>query len=256
MLLSPDDRGLVTVFNSVAGVTVSVHGRVLTPDGKVAVIQGDIVPAATRAAVTASIELTEGWLLSLRVTTASTIRRGQCFVRVELQRGIGGAVYTDATLINDYVHLGYQPTWPNSRSFHNLEGPGILRSINVATPAAGVEWSQTVPTGARWVVRAGNSVFTASGAVANRSPAIVFDDGATILYTASVDTFRTAGQGATPQLGPVFKGASVDNAGFVVPMGSLMALFAGWRIRSITGSIQAADTWTLIQLLVEEWIEP
>lgn len=256
MALTGNDRGLITAFNSVAGVTVSIFGRVLGTDGKLHEIQQDFAPAATRAAVTQSWEPGDGFLLSLMVTVSGTVKRGQCYVRVDLQRGLQTAPLIYDTLIADYVYTGYRPFWPFGRTSPPTEGPGMLRSIQVTNPAAGADWNQTVPTGARWRVLTGNFLFTASAAVANRFPAIIFDDGVNELYATAWDNAVTAGTAPRVSLGPQRYVATNDgNSQAIAYIGNL-ALFAGWRVRSLTTAIQAADQWSAINLLVEEWIEP
>lgn len=256
MRLTGNDRGLLTAFNSVTGAVVSLFSRILTFDGKLVEVQQDFTPAATRAAVTQSWEPGDGYLLSLMLQTTSTVRRGQLYCRVDLQRGLQAVPLVYATLINDYVHLGYRPTWPFGKQISPTEGPGVLRSVNIANPAAGADWSVTVPTGARWSIRGGTFTFVAGAAAGNRFARIVFDDGAVILHNTGLDQTLVATNARVMSLAPVeyVPVADANDAFVLAPLP--MPLFAGWRMRSTTSGILAADQWSNIQMLVEEWIEP
>ncbi len=256
MRLTGNDRGLLTCYNSVSGAVVSLFSRILSVDGKLVEVQQDFTPAATRAAVTQPWEPGDGFLLSLMLQTTSAVKRGQLYCRVDLQRGLQTVPLIYATLLNDYVHLGYRPTWPFAVQQAPTSGPGVLRSINVGNPAAGADWVQTVPTGARWRLLSVIATF-ATGAAA-RNVSIVLDDGATTYFqqgnggvTQAATTTQTYNYAAGLVMsGTAGSGASLNSA----PLPIWAILPAGHRIRSAVAG--GTDQWSAIQLLVEEWIEP
>lgn len=125
----------------------------------------------------------------------------------------------------------------------NLVAANLLTVTTGPDPAAGAEWSQTVPVGESWQINSIRFSLTTSAVVANRIPSITFDNGVTVFaryasaasqaaslttsYTASVDTPSTALLGtevviAIPRI--------------IIP--------SGYRIRSVTTAIDVADDYT------------
>lgn len=256
MRLTGNDRGLLTCYNSVAGATVSLFSRILTFDGKLVEVQQDFSPAATRAAVTQPWEPGDGYLLSLMLATTSTVRRGQLYCRVDLQRGLQTTPLIYATLLNDYVHLGYRPTWPFAVQSAPTAGAGMLRSLNLANPAAGTDWAQSVPTGARWRLRGGTATLVTAVAAGTRQVALIVDDGATTLFTIEAATTQAPSLTQIYSLipGDTLTTLIATQLPVLIPLD--LQLFAGWRIRTSTTTIAGADQWSGINFLVEEWLEP
>jgi hypothetical protein len=129
-----------------------------------------------------------------------------------------------------------------------------IKNIVVSNPAAGADWVQTVPSGKRWRVMTGNFQLATSATVANRFPAIVFDDGVNQFYATAWDNAIVA---STPvakiSLGPQrYVAVNDGNAQTIAYIGNLI-LSPGMRVRSNTTSIQVGDQWSNIFLLVEEW---
>jgi hypothetical protein len=138
--------------------------------------------------------------------------------------------------------------------FGKSEGPGTLRSVAGAAPAAGADISDTVPTGARWQLLSFATSLTTSGTVANRAPLWTFDDGANVVYRVSGNINQTASttwnydgmQGfGTPLIAQVLA--------LAVALPANNRLGSGYRIKTVTGAIQAADQWAATQYSVLEW---
>ncbi len=254
--IGQEDWASVTAYNAVAGATFSVFLRILTPQGIVVPFEDDYSPAATRAAVTNDRPLTEGYLLSATVRTTSAVKRGQLYCQLQLRRNGPPAGVLYHTFISDYVHLGYAPFWPAATQRGPTEGPGILRSFNVPNPAAGADWAQAVPTGARWRLVSLQATLSTSVVVANRNPGLVFDDGANIFWSAPSQRISAASSALAyswGNQGVVALTTASTGSGDTMPP---EYLFAGFRVRATTVALQAADQWSGINLLVEEWIEP
>ena len=116
----------------------------------------------------------------------------------------------------------------------------------VASPAAGADWSTTVPAGHLWRLFSVTAQLVTSAAVANRQPVLVLGDGtnpfayltapavqaagATVIYTwANVDTFVALGArqvAALPDL----------------------ELPPGWTIGVATALLDAADQWSAVRI--------
>ncbi len=132
----------------------------------------------------------------------------------------------------------------------NLVRP-TAQPIVVPNPAAGADWVQTVPAGQRWRVMTGNFTLTTSAVVANRFPAIIFDDGVNQFYATAWDNAIAANTAPRISLGPQRYVALNDgNSQSMAYIGNLV-IPAGARVRSVTTSMQAGDQWSAITLLIE-----
>jgi hypothetical protein len=100
-------------------------------------------------------------------------------VTVDLVRGPGAVGGVTATLLQGPVSSLQRIAWPGSLLLSSLDVAGILRSITGTDPAAGAEISETVPTGARWRLRALAATLVTSATVANRTVSLRVDDGTT-----------------------------------------------------------------------------
>src|SRR2546427_10496511 len=78
--VTEDHELRLSVLNALAGVIVTVRGRVLDGDGRFVPFADTLTPASDRTVSTKTIRLTKGWLLSASVfvTTGAPIT-GQTF---------------------------------------------------------------------------------------------------------------------------------------------------------------------------------
>lgn len=246
----------VRSFNAAAGVALQLEGRLLTPDGEIIPIAGPMVTTTDRLAQTATHAIGAGWIQGLQVrATAGSPRVGQCFVVVELVRGQTGAFQSLGTLLQGYVTDTTPLAWPGTPLRPSAEGPGVIRSITGTDPAAGAEWSETVPTNARWRLFGVTAPLVTDATVANREFVLTIDDGAAIVAEVPAGTVQAASLTRRYSfLRNVQRGVGVsdDTIGGPVPDAILMG---GYRIRSVTINLAGGDNWGAPQLWVEEWIE-
>jgi len=212
--------------------------------------------ASARALQQFQFSLSEGYLLGVVVAILGAIpRKGQCYVQVFLSRApIGGGIDL-VPLISNYISGEFSPGWPLGSPQQSVDGAGVIRSVQQANPAAGADFTITVPTGARWRVQALRANLTTSAAVANRTVQTVVDDGVNTNFIGPFLTAQTAGQslGYTAYPGGGNPYTILTEQGSPLPSPTVM--FAGARIRSLTANLQAADQWSLIFIDVEEWLE-
>jgi hypothetical protein len=187
--------------------------------------------------------------------SAGGLVRGQCFCYAEIVRPQTSAGVGFFTLLADYVTNAATLGWPGGAIRQSVEGPGFLRSISVGNPAAGAEWSLTVPTNARWRVQAANSLFTASAGVANRVPECNLDDGANSFFIGEPNSVVVALGAPQVTFASTVPTAVANVADVTASIPSPAYLLAGHRINSRTLNIQAADQYSAIFVNVEEWIE-
>jgi len=257
LYIGPHEALIVDTWSSTAPAALAIMARVLTPGGQVHTSRWSHTPNTDRTRATTYHPLEEGFLLSVTVdATAAAYRRGHCWCQVGLQVGEGATGVPHAQLIADYVTGAARLAWPGGQLHSSVEGPGLIRSITGADPAAGAEISQTVPTGARWRLSSLWARLTTSVTAANRYARLLVDDGSNWLWlsdpaaahVASTTISYVAGQGA-PRLDNVYATRS-----WAFPVNVLLG--AGYRIQTATANLDAGDDWEAPQLLVEEWLEP
>jgi hypothetical protein len=257
LYVTNDDQLRVTVFNALASVIVTVRGRLRGSDGITRPFVEVITPTSDRVASSKIVRLSEGWLSNvLVVVSTGAPLTGQTFTRISIVRGEGTPALEVAVLAAGYVTAQQPIAWPGSPVLNSLDGAGVLRSIAGATPAAGAEVSEAVPTGARWEVLAFTFHWVTAVTVANRACSLVLDDGATVYFrnedpavtVASTTLDKTYSQGQSL----IWNGAATVRHGNL-PVSN--RLIAGHRVRTSTAQIQAADQYSAVQYLVREWIE-
>lgn len=134
-------------------------------------------------------------------------------------------------------------------------GPGHIRILSLANPAAGAEYpQQTVPAGVRWKLRSFNGILTTGVAVANRSlellPTFKGANSSRIFAGDVMVGSSTYYIGAARDLTPV---SSTISRGFAFPD---IWLTAGDTITFTTRNLQGADDYGTGNLFVEEWVYP
>jgi hypothetical protein len=256
--LTGEDSLRVKSFSSASGVTLTITGRVLRPDAAPVPLSERHVPNSNRTVATTFHPLGEGWLLGLEVlATAGAPSFGSVWVAVDLVRGTASQAQVLQSLCFTYLTANVPASFPYAQTMTPLDGPGNFRSIQVASPAAGAEFSQTVPTNARWeLVSVQAQLVTAVGG-GNRLARLIIDDGANNLVVvpalsaqaASLTVGYSWGQG---QGGPVIAN---DTAFFSGPFPNDAYLPASSRVRSSTNGIAGGDQWSAINMMVREWLD-
>lgn len=254
--LTGEEALRLTSFANVGGLTLTVTGRILRPDNTIARINFTHTPSSSRVAATTIVSLSEGWLLGLTVrASAGAPAFGQVWANLELGNSLGATFAVDQTLGYGFLTANTPFAWLASVNTLPLDGPGNLRSITGTTPAAGAEISETAPTGARWKLLAIRSQLVCSATVATRTPSLSLDDGANEFFrtqdldgvTASSSFGFSWGAGLA---GPVLS----NNNTLQQSLPTEVLLSGGFRFRTKTPGIQAADQWSAPQYLVREWM--
>lgn len=256
LYLPPGTAARITSYNAASGVRVSLQGWILGTDGVPRPFALTHAPNTDRTLATDTVVLGDGWLLCAHVVaTAGSPRRGQCFVRVQLTLGHSSISDAFATVLQGYVVDTLGLAFPGSPVSLSTDGPGVIRTVTGTNPAAGAEFSETVPTNARWRLISLYAQLVTGAAVANREPALVIDDGATNVHASAVHTSQAASL-THQHVWSINNQRAAMNVHTVhpapLPDGILMG---GYRIRSSTANIQAADDYAAPLMLVEEWIE-
>lgn len=252
-----EDNLRINTWNALAGVVLTISVRFLNTRGEIVPYVYTHTPNTNRTKATSDFPLGIGFPLNVQIIASSGAPiLGQTYAQVQIIRGLGGNTTTLATLLSNYVTSTQTIAWPGSPVVSSLEGAGALRSITGAVPAAGAEISETVPTGARWELLTFKFIMTCSVAVANRVPNLTVDDGALIFGTVPSYSTLVASAASTISYEPGASAAINANSSFVAsPLPIGLKLAAGFRIRTNSNGIQAADQFSAVQYLVREWIE-
>lgn len=245
--------GVQANFNN---ATVNFGLRWLMPDGTI--IPQIVTVIAPTAGVIQLLQqaVPEGFLLTASMFSPTNLGAGQwIFGTVALLRGgIQGANTFDEIMAGYVGHL-FSPSWPEWLPQRASDGAGQIVSIATGNPAAGADFSITVPTGRRWNVLCLRAVLNASAAVANRNVALLLDDGANTFFVLQSIAAVTANQNerivASADLPYVNDNVNTQT----IPFPSPTILVSGYHIKSLTANLQAADQWTNIQLVVQEWLD-
>lgn len=250
------DRLRLTTFGSLASVVLAVEGRMLDVSGHPRPFSRPHTPSSDRTAVETLIDLGEGFLLNVAIrATTGAPRRGQVYAILEVVRGLGATVQAVGVLWEGYVTATTPAGWPGTPASSSSEGPGVIRAVSGTNQGAGTDWTETVPTNARWRLLGLRTLLSTDATVANRFARFHVDDGTNVIWhsdppaaqTASLTWAYAVGDGS-PRL------AVVDlAANWAMPRD--LHLMGGFRLRAATVNLQAGDDWERPELLVEELIE-
>lgn len=136
-------------------------------------------------------------------------------------------------------------------------GGGNLLTLTSANPAAGVEWSYTVPDGEVWKIHHIDAQLVTAATVGSRRVHIRFTDldGSIIDAFSSVDqiisetkNYSVAHFGSTPD--------ETDSNFILINIPDGILVNGGGTIRSVTTNLAAGDNWSVATILVEKYLAP
>lgn len=137
------------------------------------------------------------------------------------------------------VPVSGETTWRRSRIV-----------VPVATPAAGADWSLTVPAGHVYHLVSLYGQLVTSAAVATRIPRLSFTDGDSVFLDLPPFASQVASLTRRYAWAPAVSGTALGNS--ILSYLPDLDLPAGWTIASVTDLIDAADAWTSVKLLVRD----
>jgi hypothetical protein len=252
--LGNEDQIRLTVYNALAGVRVTIAGRIVSAeDATVSPFEYEVTPTSDRLASIRTGRLSSGWLLSVHVyASAGSPLIGQTFAIASIVRGSTGAVVELATLAAGYITGKQRIAWPNSPIVNSLDGAGALRKIAGTNPAAGAEIVEVVPTGARWLLLAIKFLITTSAVAGNRAPTITIDDGNSANYYMNISSTATT---AASLAHTWYYAAGIIERGRNQAFPPGIWLPSGHRWMTTTTAIDVGDQYSAIHYVVREWLE-
>ena len=254
-----EDNLRVVILNSQPGVVVALDGRFVeekAPTTTLPLTQ-TFVPTANRLPTTFDFPIGVGFLLNVSVVvTSGSPLVGQTYVMVQVIRGLGGATLVLGCLLGGYITAMQHLAYPGSPIQSSTDGEPFVRVVSGAAPAAGAEFLETVPVGARWELLSLLTQFQCSGAAGARVPSLRVSPAGTLVFQmpASVALAAFAFEQYVWSAGspgaPVASGNQNAN-----PLFARAILPAGSTFGSGTLGLDAGDQYTAPQYLVREWLE-
>lgn len=255
--VTPDDFLSVGIQNRLAGVTVQVTARIWIPDGNNAMISANISPPTDSILRFTAIPLYYGYLIGATVAAVgSTLPfRGSTLASLQIARPPLTTFFAQVGMGMDYLTPSNVVQWPYSRIITGIEGPGALLNILGTAPAAGAEWSITVPSNQQWRIRGIIATLTTSAAAGNRGPTIFTADPTNTFFQIDAPITVPPSTAGICQWVPGYPNTpvtAVTRTAFI-PLDFLAPPLM--RIASATAGLAAGDQWGAPRFLVEEWIE-
>jgi hypothetical protein len=256
LYLTVDDNITVNVLNPSQVVTVNISLRILLPGG-------DVVPilyqypnlAANSTATTRMIAGVEGFLLSATVD-APGITRGSAYVVASVKRGRGALDQTSGDLICEGYPGGlYLLSYPPPTRDGPETGAGLTRSVTVANPAAGADWSVTVPVGVQWVLQRVRAVLTTAAAGGNRTPDLqILDAAGNMVLEAPGGANQGGGNTESWTWSTGATTTATAGASNMVNLPTNIRLLPNWVVKVVTANLAAGDQWSSIVLSIVEFV--
>lgn len=257
LYVSQDDTLYLIFIPSVGSVLMRTVIRLLTPEGDIKIMEYDYTTAGTRSPQGITANLGEGFILSVNIYTFTTnLQRGQCYVRFFFLRGLLNQAVLGQVVAQGYVTYNCSQFFPNGPNEPTVGGIGAIRTITGTAPAAGAEISETVPTGALWQLLSFATRLQCSAAVATRGSILQIDDGTNTLHQVAPFTTLTAGQARNYYYALQGNNAATGNGFDSLLLPNLRFMLPGWRIRTVTSSIDVGDQYATPFYTVMEWIWP
>lgn len=166
------------------------------------------------------------------------IEQGECYVSAFLKLN-GQAYYT---LFSGLVYRGKGISWPTNVIESTIPMPGKIEEYNMANPAAGAEFSYTVPNNRIFLITAISFRLVTAVAAANRRVhlSITYPGGGAVDYFSSIDQAASLTRDYTCAPRP---GGLAEFAGtkIIIPIPDNLWLSEGAIIATATDNLQAAD---------------
>ena len=257
-LVTGEDHLRVRSFCSVAGVRLSVDMRFATTDGVVTANGESHVPKDDRTEHVTVIALTTGYVLNLVVrASAGTPKIGQCYVIVDVIRGLGSSARALGQMLGGYVSSAQGLAWPGSPIESSLTGQGCPTKLSAGVPGSVQLHDYIVPAGAVWeMITYKVTMFT--GGLAGDRPVSLYvlaDDGVVLFALVqagpvppSSSALLTWGQGL-----PVL--ADVPIRHYTTGLPHRVVLKANYTIRVVNNNFLFSDTFIQPTLYCQEWLE-
>lgn len=246
----------ISALTSTSSTIIGFTGQYIDRNGKLSQFYRQLAPANDSVAVTATFELGECFLLgAMAYVVSGTVTYGQAYASARVQIGDGSAAVPLQVLFQSFVDANFSPTFPGGVNIvdQNITtSSGTSETITLtenAAPAAGAEFTVTVPAAQQWRLISLGALFTAAAGGSNRVVRLTIDDGTDVIakFTAELPTAPTFADYYTFAAHCSYVNSTNTDC-FVIPIGAPI-LKAGYRIKSTVLNIAGGDQWSAQQVL-------
>lgn len=256
-----EDRLRLLSANALVGARLKMQARSVGPDGTTQAHSFDHVPNADRSVKVTEHEIGKGSLLNVTVFAgAGAPVIGQTYVMVQIIRGSGAAAVILGTILGGYVTAAQALGFPGSPITNSLDGGGYYRQVQGTVPALGVDWSETVPAGARWQLAMLDVNLFTDATIVNRWPIVRLPMSASTYLMIVPPAPVPANTVLFYDLAAALVAQNQTTAAGVLRFNAALPaegrLLAGQTFNVVTLGLTATDSWSLPVYLVREWLDP
>lgn len=255
--LRATDHLRVGVACAVPNVDVTVQGRWIDKSGAIGSFSYVHHPTSDRLMTWQDFAIGDGAIMNLvAFASRGDLTLGPCFVVVQLIGGDLPAGILVGTLIQGYLKRFQARAWPGSPIEDSLSGPGFPREITIADPVVGLNYNESVPSGAFWGVDGFAALFHASAVAATRIVYLEFKTSlGRPLYVLQHPTQPIAN---SAQFVYWLRAPVIDQSAWTGTgrgQGILdHTLRSGSKLETFVDLLQAGDHWETGTLSVREWL--
>jgi hypothetical protein len=249
-----DDRLQVSCVAQAVATSVICNIRLMRPDGVIVPLVFVVNIGSIHVVTTGTFQLIEGWILSATLLSSGNVNpSAPIFAWASLIRPPNNIAAQYQTLISGYVAATLPLTFPNGLPQASTVGAGGLHSQVITTPGAGADFTFTIPALTRMRIISLSATLATAVAVASRFAELVIDDGVNVVAEIAAPAAQAASLTDDYTWADSIPEFTAIDAVVMAPLPSQLILPVGFRIRSETTAIQAADQWSAITMLVQEW---
>src|SRR5579871_4071724 len=150
LYIGVDDRLQVMGVSNSAGMILPITGRILLKEGRVLPFEFTVTGSTAYNLFSGQHQLAQGFLLSLEVTADDGAEDNVwTYAKADLVRGSVNSPLSFMPVMAGYVGQNMAFGFPRHRQQRPTDGAGLCYTIAVPAPAAGADWTYTVPANSR-----------------------------------------------------------------------------------------------------------
>lgn len=235
----------------------NINMRIMRPDGRVEIVTKTLGSIPGGGTVSTTWTEREGYLLSACFTSPGGLAGTfPIWVQLGIRRGGSNFPNDHRVLIAAYAGTTNNPSWPDRQPQRGAEGPGWVMSTLVTTPAAGADWTYTIPAAQRMSIYLVSAQLVAANAGTPRVVTLQLKDYAGN-FLAAIDCPNTQAINTTFRY-TAYAGAFIGGTAgtnLYIPLPSPLFAQQNYVLSSSTLNINAADQWSAIRIAALQWID-
>lgn len=257
LYVSPMDSIRVELISQNAGIPVLVKMRYVTPDGEIQYEEETITSAALPSTSLTDYKLGECFLLSIALVSGqSSTQRGRVYASISYSRAFGGPqVAYMHTLVQGYVTTIQRVSWPVIQADYPLNGPGLPVYLTLTGPAAGANFTYTVPNNIRMRVMSLFFHLVTSATVANRVVTVQAIAGGTAVAYSAAQAAQAASSTVNYTAAAGYPSVAAGDGSVYIPLPFQYIFQAGMSLQVNVIALAATDQISNVNCSFEEWVD-